>query len=100
MSNYVRPDTLSRVPITGGELILSPGYDVLHHFEPLGAFMLKYWDTDKNNMSNVLLRGASALYLMVNCGLTVVERPFILASEHESLVQWQSDSITDADFGL
>lgn len=98
--NYIRKDTLSKVPIQGGELILSPGYDVIHHFEPLGAMMLKYWNTEGNTMCNVMIQPSSGLFLMEHCGLSIVDRPFILASEHEALISWQAEQMTDRDFGL
>lgn len=99
-SNYIRPDMLSRVPIIGGELTLSPGYDVIHVFRPLGAVMLKYWNTDGGGMSNVLMSEEQGMALGNIAGLAVVERPFILATEHEQLIKWQADQMRDSDFGF
>lgn len=100
LHNYIRPDMLMKVPIQGGELVLSPGYDVVHYFPPLGAMMLKYWNTDNNGMSNVLMTVESGAALADHCGLSVISRQFILASEHESLVDWQAGQLKDGDFGF
>lgn len=100
MRSYVKPDMLTRVPIQGGELVLSPGYDVVHYFPPLGAMMLKYWNTDNNGMSNVMVSIESGTALSEHCGLSVVTRPFILATEHEALLDWRSRELTDEAYGF
>lgn len=97
---YIKPDAIAKVPIIGGELLLSPGYDVLHYFAPLGAVMLKYWNQEGSGMSNVLMTEESGHALAEQVGLMIVERPFIFVSEHESLVQWRADNLNDGDYGL
>jgi hypothetical protein len=96
--SYIRPDALTRVPIIGGELSLSSAYDTVHLFQPLGAAMLKYWNSD-GGMSNVLMELDQALILSKVAQLALIERPFILASEHENLVNWRAQNLEE-DFGL
>jgi hypothetical protein len=98
--SYVRPDVITRVPITGGELKLSSAYDTVHLFQPLGAAMLKYWNTDGGGMSNVLMELDQALLLAKVGQLAIIERPFIMVSEHESLVGWRAANLNEGEFGL
>ena len=97
--NYVRPDQITTVPIQGGELKLSVGYDVIHTFRYFGASILKYWSPD-GVMCNVMLNDDTAVALSEASGLMIVERPFMLASEHESLVTWRADNLSEGDFEL
>jgi hypothetical protein len=97
---YVQPDICHRVPIQGGELILSPAYDVVHFFPQIGGVMLKYWNSEGNGMSNVLMTPEMGYALADSCGLSIVERPFIMATEHEQLINWQTQSLKEGDFGL
>jgi hypothetical protein len=98
--SYVHPDKITRVPINGGELLLSEGYDILHFFQPLGVFMLKYWDQDGRGISNVMIDEENGFRLSEMTGTLIVPRPSIMRSEHEMIVQWRSDNLDDADFGL
>lgn len=98
LPSYIRADTLFRVPIEGGELRLSPAFDVLHKFDPLGAYVLKYWDSESHGMSNVMMTESSAKFLVSQAGLMVVERPFITASEHEALLSWTAQQLNEGDF--
>lgn len=100
VDRYIQPDRLTRVPIEGGELRLSAAFDVLHKFEPLGAYVLKYWDSDNGGMSNVMMTNSSAEFLVNQAGLMVVERKFITESENMALITWQANQLTDGDFGL
>ena len=98
---YIRPDCVTKLPIKGGgELVLSAGYDTVHLFQPLGAAMLKYWDPENSKMCNVLMDLDKALLLSKMGELAVVERPFILVSEHDSLVDWRASNLTEGEFGL
>lgn len=96
--SYIRPDVVTKVPIEGGELVLSPAYDILHAFPPLGAYMLKYFKPDGTGMANVLLDRTNAEKLAHGAGLIVVERTFITASENEMLIEWQMEKF-DQTFG-
>lgn len=96
--SYVQPDILSRIPIEGGELLVSPAYDVIHEFKPLGAYMLKYWNPENNGCSNVLLDRENATKLAAQTGLLIVQRPFIIASEHKIYLDWQVEQF-DQVFG-
>ena len=96
--SYIRDDFATKIPIQGGELILSPAYDILHYFPPLGAFMLKYFKPDGTGMSDVLLDRTNAEKLAHHAGLIVVERQFILRTEHERMVEWQLEQF-DQTFG-
>lgn len=95
---YIQPDRITQVPIQDGELRLSPAFDVLHKFEPLGAYILKYWDSDSHGMSNVMMTDASADFLVAEAGLMVVERPFITASEHDALLQWRTAQLSEEGY--
>lgn len=97
---YTQPDKITRVPIEGGELRLSTAFDVIHKYPPLGAYILKYWDSENRGMSNVLMTDSSAEFLVAHAGLLVVERTFITHSEHDALLQWQTSQLTDGQFGL
>lgn len=100
MSEFVRPDQLIRVPISNGELLLSPAYDVVHRFQRFGTAMLKYYDQERRVMCNVPLNEPAMEFLRNEVGLYVVDRPFMMESEHEAHVSHSADNLSDADFGL
>lgn len=93
------PDRLTRIGIEGGELLLHPGFDVVHYFPPLGSFMLKYFNEGGGGMSNVMMHEASARYIVAEAGLEIVNRGRMFDSEHDALMQWQVGNF-DAEFGL
>lgn len=97
---YIRKDRLTSIPINGGELILSSGYDVIHLFNPLGKAMLKYWNQDSGGMSNVIMDMDNAVRLGHIADLSVVQRPFILASECEMIRNYEAENLNESDFDL
>lgn len=94
---YIRPDLMFNVPIDGGELHISPAYDVLHSFPPLKAYILKYWNEATGKMMDLHLHDHSAEWLVDKCGLLVLDRPFITAYEHDKLIGWKADQLKDGD---
>lgn len=98
--NYVRKDVVHRVPIQNGELLLSPSYDVLHHFQPLGVWLLKYWNQDSHTMCDVMLEDKAAKFLIDTCGIMTVERTFCGEFEHEHIVEWQANMLDETNLGL
>ena len=82
----IRPDQLYKVPINGGgELTISPAYDILHYFPWLDCWILRYWNTDKQPsvMTNIMMANADAERLISNLDMEVCSRTFITASEIE-----------------
>ena len=98
MADYVQPDRMYRIPIIDGELHVSPSYDILHRFEPLGAWVLKYWNVDHDppQFSNVPMSNEAALFLIEECGIQVCYRTFIGTEEHKHLLDWQTGQIDDS----
>lgn len=100
--SYIKPDLLYTVPIDNGELHISPSMDFLHFFPPLGAYMLKYYDVDHvpPRMCNVMLNEDSARFLMDHCKVEVIFRESMGVEEHEQLLGWQAQELSDAAYGL
>lgn len=100
MSDFIRKDRVYEVPIQGGELLLSPSHDFLHHWARNGAWILKYWDSasEPPKFHNVILAEESAHWLMENCGIEVCERQFMGTQEHDHYLQWQETQLDDLDF--
>lgn len=96
----VRPDQLYEVPITGGELHISPSTDVLHYYPWLDAWILKYFDTDHEppRLCNVVIDQRAAEQLVTHLDLEICTRTFITESELEHVRQWGA-AMLDAVFG-
>jgi hypothetical protein len=99
VSDFVRADVVHRVPIQGGELLISPSMDFLHHF-PNGAWVLKYWDSENDppRFCNVFMHEDSANYLVENCDVEVMPREFMGTAEHEQYLGWAATQLTELDF--
>lgn len=95
---YIQPDMCFTVPIEGGHLLLSRSYDVLHHFAPLNAFILKYWNQETRAMCDVIMHPESAAFLIDKCGIGVLERDGISTTEHERLLEFQQGDLSALDF--
>lgn len=100
MSEWVKPDLVHSVAIEGGELHLSPAYDVLHRWQRLGFNILRYWDVDNDKMCNIAVDDGGAEFLVQEIGLFAIDRTDIFEHEHEIYLSWQADTMTEADFGL
>ena len=100
MSEWIRPDKIHVVAIEGGELNLSPAYDVIHRWQRIGFNILRYWNMENNKMCNVALDDGGAEFLIQEVGLFAIARSEIFDHEHEIYLQWQSDTMTEEDFGL
>lgn len=100
MSEFIRKDQIHRVPIQGGELMVSSSHDFLHHFSRNGAWILKYWESNHEppRFHNVVLAEEAAHWLMENCDLEVCERRFMGEQEHEHFMQWQEVNLGELDF--
>ncbi len=98
--SYIQPDKCHQVGIEGGELLLSPAYDTVHHFKPLDFGLLKYWNQESGKMHNIALDAAGVEFLTAQCQLPLVEREFITEHEHEIYVTFSAQEMTEADFGL
>ena len=93
--SYVQPDKIYNVPIEDGFLHLSPAYDVLHHFQPIAAWILKYWNTESGGLSDVIMCEDSARFLIKACGIQVLERDSITEFEYERVLTWRTELLTD-----
>jgi hypothetical protein len=100
MERPVRPDVLVKVQIPSGELLLSPSIDVVHRFSFFGAHILKYWNQETATMNNIMLKDEGVEFLVNECGLYVVDRPFMTFKEHEAHVAFAADTLDESEFGL
>jgi len=102
VSEFIRKDRVYEVPIEGGELLVSPSHDFLHHFARNGAWILKYWEANANppKFNNVLLNEDSARWLMEHCELEVCERQYMGEQEHDHYLQWQETQLDELDFDV
>lgn len=100
MSEWIIPDKIHLVPIEGGELALSPAYDVIHRWRRVGFNVLRYWDMDNGKMCNVALDDAGTDYLVQEVGLFTIPRDKIYDHEHKMYIDWKTETMTDSDFGL
>ncbi len=100
MSEFVRPDVIHRVPIKGGELLLSPSHDFLHHWRRNGAWMLKYvnMESDPPSFHNVILGEEAAQFLIQECGIEVCYREYMGTQEFNHYLQWQEMNLDQLDF--
>ncbi len=102
---YIIGDTYFGYPVrtpdgNASMLQVSLGHDVLHHFEPLGLFVLKYWDGESAGTSNLLIPGEHADSMIHTMGLPVVEREHITEAEHNQIINYQASFITDSMFDI
>lgn len=97
----VIPDSVTVVPITGGELRLHPAYDVVHRFEWLGFNILKYWNQEAGGVSNIAIDDQAAVFLHADVGIEVLQRRKISAHEYVIYQDWVAsklDEIFGGDF--
>lgn len=98
--SYIQPNKLFQVPIVGGELTISPAFDFIHHFGPLGAHILRYWDSDNKTLHDIPLSAEAAGFLVAKCELEVVERVRIYEAENNNIVDYRAKYLSEEDFGL
>ncbi len=101
MNEFVRPDKMTTIPITGGEMNISPAHDFIHYWPRIGAYILKYVDTgeDGQRQCNVPLQKEQAEWLIEECGM---EQPYIRtfmgAEEHNHFIEYQMTQLDHLDF--
>lgn len=102
MSEFIRPPRVYTVPSQAGELQISLEHDILHHWEKVGAWMLKYIEATEEGISlkNIVLAEEGARWLIDNCGVVVCERDWISTQEHEHWLEFQTMTLTDEMFGI
>lgn len=101
LKDFVIPDRVYQVPITEGELLLSPTHDFIHHFPAIDAWMLKYWNSQAEppTFNNIPLHEEAAQFLIDSCGLEVCIRERMGAQEHEHYLGWAAtNQLSDLDF--
>ncbi len=82
--NHIRPDVLYKIPIEGGrELTVSPSLDILHHWHWLGAWCLRYWDSDARSLHSVWIAEVEAEKMIHHLDLEVCPRTYITEAELE-----------------
>ena len=91
----ILPDQIKQVAIEGGELYLSPAYDVLHRWQHLGFTMLKYWNHDTGKMCNIPVDEAGAEFLQQEIGLLALPRDDIYDHENEIYLEWTASQLDD-----
>lgn len=101
MANFeIRKDLTFRVPTSFGHLDVCPHIDTMHHFAPIGAWILKYFDSkdEPPRMKDVVMDARSAEWLITICQMDVLERTFMTTSEHQHYLDFQQDNLQDLDF--
>lgn len=103
MSEYIRPDrfTLLRFkePTTGEmmEFAVNPKYDRIDYFEKLGAYIIKIYD-DEIGLMAVHVDEDEAYRVKTATDIPIVDREFMLQSEHEAWVISQVNNL-EQDYG-
>ena len=97
MEEYIVKDTIYKVAIEDGELLLHKAYDTVHIFNRLGFGMLKYWSDGNHTIHNICTDMAGVDFLHNEVGLGVVERDCITTHEHEIYLGWMADRL-EQDF--
>lgn len=94
----IRKDVFYEVPITDREdeqtLVLNAKYDSIHHYRPLGIWLLKCLD-DKEGLIQAVMEESQARKLAEWAMLPIVEREFIFESEHECYLNAIADRLDD-----
>jgi len=94
LPSFVKPDELTRVNIEGTDQYFMVGakYDRVDFIQPLGAFMLKFYD-DEGGLATLHVDGDTAIRVAEYAGLPIVERETCTLSEYNGYLIAQESQL-------
>lgn len=94
----IRPDQLFKVQFDTGESVLelevSAAFDSIHHYAPLGMFLLKVLDTYEGLLQSVITE-ETALKLAKTAFIPIVPRDFLYQNEYECYLEAQGEELEE-----
>jgi hypothetical protein len=91
---YVREQEVYNLPVGGEEFLVCADTDTIHHFEPLGAWVMRI--TVPEGMQEFHINEEAATNLNEKYHIGIVERPSISEEEYARIISWRSKQVDES----